>query len=376
MADSFTIAVDAMGGDNAPDAIVAGTDMALERYPNLKIILVGDERRIQPLVEKTKRLQDALINIVHTDEAVSADMKPSQAIRGARGSSMRLAIDLVSDGAADGIISAGNTGALMALAKFVLKTQPGIARPAIASFFPTQRGESVMLDLGANLECSVTNLVQFAVMGAVFANTVLGRLKPSIGLLNVGAEEQKGNDTIKEAAATLKEMSLPGSFHGFIEGNDIASGTTDVVVTDGFTGNVALKTAEGTAQLYSSFLRNTFSASWMARAGYLLARPAFLKLKTRTDPRRYNGGVLLGLRAICVKSHGGTDAVGFCNAMGVAHDLLKEQCIAKIEAGIGALPADLLKGNASTNGDDQAGAAKADKPTASVSTEPAPIAEQ
>tara|TARA_X000000368_G_scaffold417582_1_gene414385 strand:- start:9756 stop:10892 length:1137 start_codon:yes stop_codon:yes gene_type:complete len=344
MSAGYTIAIDAMGGDNAPDAIVAGAELALKRYPDIRYILVGDEARLKPLLDKHRQLQ-ACATIHHAPDAISTDMKPSQALRSGRQSSMRMAIDLVDAGEADCIVSAGNTGALMAMAKFVLKTLPGISRPAIASFFPTQRSESVMLDLGANLECSVPNLVQFAVMGAVFANTVLGRQNPTIGLLNVGAEEQKGNDTIREAAATLRTMTLPGEFQGFIEGNDIPSGSVDVVVTDGFTGNIALKTAEGTAQLYSSFLRNTFAASLMARLGYLLARPAFLKLKKRTDPRRYNGGVFLGLRGICVKSHGGTDAVGFSNAVGVAYDLLKENCNPKIEAGISELPAELLKGN-------------------------------
>jgi phosphate acyltransferase len=344
MSQGYTIAVDAMGGDNAPEAIVAGADLALERYPDVSFILVGDEKRLKPLVASHKRLSEKLVRIVHTEEAIPASMKPSQALRGGRNSSMRLAIDLVQAGEADCVVSAGNTGALMAMAKFVLKTLPGISRPAISSFFPTERGESVMLDLGANLECSVANLVQFSVMGAVFASTILGRQNPTIGLLNVGAEEQKGNDVVREAAATLKTMQLPGQFAGFIEGNDIAAGTVDVIVTDGFTGNVALKTAEGTAKLYSSFLRNTFGSSLLARMGYLLARNAFLKLKMRTDPRRYNGGVFLGLRGICVKSHGGTDAFGFSNAIGVAHDLLKENCNARIEASIDALPPELLKG--------------------------------
>ena len=351
MAAGFTIAIDAMGGDNAPDAILAGADKALERYPDVTFVLVGDEAKLKPLLDASKRLKSSA-RIVHTEDAVPADMKPSQALRAGRQSSMRLAIDQVANGDADCVVSAGNTGALMAMAKFVLKTLPGISRPAISSFFPTQRGESVMLDLGANIDCSVSNLTQFAVMGAVFANSVLGRQDPTIGLLNVGAEDQKGNDTIREAAATFKNLPLPGKFHGFIEGNDIPAGTVDVIVTDGFTGNVALKTAEGTAQLYSSFLRNTFGASLMARLGYLLARPAFLKLKKRTDPRRYNGGVFLGLRGICVKSHGGTDAVGFSNAIGVAHDLLKENCNPKIEASLAELPAELLKG-AAGGGEDE-----------------------
>jgi glycerol-3-phosphate acyltransferase PlsX len=219
------------------------------------------------------------------------------------------------------VVSAGNTGALMAMAKFVLKTLPGVDRPAIASFFPTLRGESVMLDLGANTECTADNLVQFALMGSIFARTVLGLTEPTVGLLNIGSEDVKGNETVRAAATRLKETPFPGRFYGFVEGNDIATGTTDVIVTDGFTGNVALKTAEGTAKLYTEFLRRTFQSSLTARIGYLLARSAFQKLKARTDPRRYNGAMFLGLRGVCVKSHGGTDAIGFANAIGVAANL-------------------------------------------------------
>ena len=227
----------------------------------------------------------------------------------------------MAEGKAAVVVSAGNTGALMAMAKMVLKTLPGIDRPAIASFFPTLRGESVMLDLGANLECDADNLVQFAVMGAAFARSVLGLEQPTVGLLNVGSEEQKGHEAIREAAARLRVLELPLRFDGFIEGNDIGAGKVDVVVTDGFTGNVALKTAEGTAKFYSELLRRTFQGSLLARIGYLLARPAFSKLKARTDPRRYNGAMFLGLRGICVKSHGGTDEIGFANAICVAYDL-------------------------------------------------------
>ena len=223
---------------------------------------------------------------------------------------MRLAIDAVRDGEAAGVVSAGNTGALMAMAKFVLKTLPGIDRPAIASFFPTLRGESVMLDLGANVECDADNLVQFAVMGEVFARTVLGLTQPTIGLLNVGSEEHEGpRGGARAAARSCATTNLPMQFHGFVEGDDIAAGTVDVVVTDGFTGNVALKTAEGTAELYSEFLRGAFKSSLLAQLGYLLARPALDRVRERIDPRRYNGAILLGLNGIVVKSHGGTDAL-------------------------------------------------------------------
>jgi len=316
----LTIALDAMGGDHAPDMVVAGADIARERHPDVHFLLYGDAARIEPLIAKRTALK-AVTEVIHTDDAVAADAKPSVALRAGRRSSMRLAIDAVADGRAACVVSAGNTGALMAMAKFVLKTLPGVDRPAMASFFPTLRGESVMLDLGANTECTADNLVQFALMGSVFARTVLGLTEPTVGLLNIGSEDVKGNETVRGAAARLREMPFPGRFYGFVEGNDIATGTTDVIVTDGFTGNVALKTAEGTAKLYTEFLRRTFQSSMIAKLGYLLARPAFQKLKSRTDPRRYNGAMFLGLRGVCVKSHGGTDAIGFANAIGVAANL-------------------------------------------------------
>ncbi len=309
-----------MGGDHAPDMVIAGADIARERHPDARFLLVGNRARIEPLLERHPALR-AVSEIVHTEDYVASDAKPSVALRAGRKSSMRLAIDAVADGRAASVVSAGNTGALMAMAKFVLKTLPGIDRPAIASFFPTLRGESVMLDLGANTECSPENLVEFAVMGSVFARQVLGVLEPTVGVLNIGSEDVKGNETVRAAAARLRETPLPGKFEGFVEGNDIAGGAVDVIVTDGFTGNVALKTAEGTAKLYSEFLRRTFQSSFWAKIGYLLARSAFKKLKHRTDPRRYNGAMFLGLRGICVKSHGGTDAFGFANAIGVGINL-------------------------------------------------------
>ncbi|MGH6959775.1 MAG: phosphate acyltransferase PlsX, partial [Dongiaceae bacterium] len=268
--------------------------------------------------------------------------KPSVALRSGRGSSMRLACDAVRDGEAAGVVSAGNTGALMAIAKFVLKTLPGIDRPAIASYFPTIRGESVMLDLGANVECDANNLVQFAVMGNVFARTVLGVLEPTIGLLNVGSEELKGHEAVREANALLRNTPLPGRFHGFVEGDDIAKGTVDVFVTDGFTGNITIKTIEGTAKLYSEFLRHTLKTSMLSRLGYLLARPALNGLRVRLDPRRYNGAIFLGLNGIAVKSHGGTDALGFANAIGVAVDMVVHGAIDKIKEDFGRLTAPTL----------------------------------
>src|SRR5712691_7188883 len=290
-----------MGGDQAPGIVLKGAEIALQRHPDVRFLLFGAEGAIRPLLVKSPSLGKAA-TLYHTSEVVAADAKPSLALRTGRRSSMRLAIDAGVDGRADGIVSAGNTGALMALAKFALKTLPGIDRPAIASFFPTRRGESVMLDLGANVECDTENLVQFALMGDVFARTVLGLVEPTGGLLNVGSEDLKGNDAVRGASARLREALTPIHFYGFIEGDDIAAGTVDVVVTDGFTGNVAVKTAEGTAKLFSEFLEAAFRHSLSARIGYLFARNALRKLRMRSDPRRYNGAILLGLEGIAVKA--------------------------------------------------------------------------
>jgi glycerol-3-phosphate acyltransferase PlsX len=331
VSDKVTIAIDAMGGDRAPAMVVRGADIALERHPNTRFLIFGAEAQVAPLVAKLPRLAQAA-ELHHTDEVVLDDAKPSQALRTARRSSMRLAIDAVADGRADGVVSAGNTGALMAIAKFALKTLPGIDRPAIATFFPTRRGESVMLDLGANIECDAENLVQFALMGDAFARSVLGLVQPSVGLLNVGSEDLKGNDAVRGASARLRGGMTPIRFHGFIEGDDIPAGTVDVVVTDGFTGNVALKTAEGTAKLFSESLRATFNHSLMARLGYVFARGALKKLAARIDPRRYNGAMFLGLAGIAVKSHGSTDAFGFANAIGVAVDMKVNGFLEKIRS--------------------------------------------
>ena len=320
MSARITIALDVMGGDQAPLMVLKGADKSLKRYPQAEFLLFGDEAKIKPLLAKMPRLTRRS-QIQHTDAFVTNEAKPSVALRTGRRSSMRLAIDAVAEGKADGSVSAGNTGALMAMAKFALKMLPGIDRPAIASFFPTLRGESVMLDLGANIECDADNLVQFALMGDAFARTVLGLVQPTVGLLNVGSEDLKGHEALRSAAMKLRDANAPVKFYGFIEGNDIAEGTVDVVVTDGFTGNIALKTAEGTARLFSTFLRAAFKHSLLARIGYLFAADALKKMRERMDPRRYNGAMLLGLNGIAVKSHGGADALGFANAIGVAVDM-------------------------------------------------------
>ncbi len=320
MTAPITIAVDAMGGDRAPAIVLKGAEIALQRFPDVTFLLFGAEDKVRPLLSRLPQLSKTA-QLYHTSEMVPADAKPSLALRTARQSSMRLALDAVADGHADGMVSAGNTGALMAMAKFVLKTLPGIERPAIASLFPTRAGETVVLDLGANVECDAANLVQFALMGDVFARTVLGLTTPSVALLNVGAEDMKGNDAVRGAAAELRSGLVPIQFYGFVEGDDIPRGTVDVVVTDGFTGNVALKMAEGTAKMFNEFLRSAFRHSLSARVGYLFARGALNKVRLRLDPRRYNGAIFLGLAGIAVKSHGSTDAFGFANAIGVAVDM-------------------------------------------------------
>ena len=274
MNGGITIAVDAMGGDRAPAMVLHGADIALERDPAMRFLLFGDEARIAPLLAKLPRLANAA-SVHHTADVVLGDARPSVALRAGRRSSMRLAIDAVADGRADGIVSAGNTGALMAMAKVALKMLPGIDRPAMAGLFPTRRGESVMLDLGANIECDAENLVQFAVMGNAFARIVLGVPQPAVGLLNVGSEDMKGNDAVRGAHARLREGVTPIRFHGFVEGDDIAAGTVDVFVTDGFTGNVALKAIEGVARLFAEFAARLVSpldagAHWLCvRAGFL-----------------------------------------------------------------------------------------------------------
>ncbi len=324
MSQRLTIAVDAMGGDSAPDMVIDGVARARTRFPNVHFLLFGDQTRIDPLLASHKHLQDA-VTVRHTDQFVSSEEKPSVALRQGKQSSMQLAIKAVSEGEAKAVISAGNTGALMAMAKVTLKTLNGIDRPAIGGLIPTQLGESVMLDLGANVECDANNLVQFGMLGAAYARTVLGRERPTVGLINVGQEEIKGGENVQQAAALFRAASLPFDFYGFVEGDDLGAGTVDVFVVDGFTGNIALKSLEGTVRLYTEYLRQTFKSSLLSRLAFLLARSAFNKMRTRLDPRLYNGATFLGLNGIVVKSHGGTDGFGFANAIGVAVDMVTNE---------------------------------------------------
>ena len=318
-----TISLDAMGGDEAPGTVIAGANIAHKRYPDTHFLIFGDAVLCDPLLRRFSGVA-SVAQVVHTEEVVAADAKPSVAVRRGRKSSMWLAIQSVADGRANAVVSAGNTGALMAMSKLVLKTLPGISRPAIAGVIPTRRSESVFLDLGANIECGPENLIEFALMGGILARAVLGVVRPTVGLLNVGEEEFKGRNELREVANVLRSADTLFDFYGFVEGDDLTTGTTDVVVTDGFTGNVTLKAVEGVSQAYSDFLRRSLRSSVSARLGAMLARPAFRSLREKVDPRRHNGAMFVGLNGIAVKSHGGTDALGFANAIGVAVDIVQQ----------------------------------------------------
>lgn len=330
MADKLTIALDAMGGDEGPAMVVPGAALAAERHPGFHFLLFGDEARIAPVLSKYPKLAK-VAQIRHTDVAVAMDDKPSQALRRGRGkSSMWQAIDSVRRGEAQAAVSAGNTGALMAMARFILRTVEGIQRPAIAAVWPTMRGQSVVLDVGATVGADARQLLEFAVMGEAMARSLFGLQQPTVGLLNIGVEEIKGNEAVKEAGRLLRELSLPLHYHGYVEGDDIGKGTVDVVVTEGFTGNVALKAAEGTVKQISAFLKAALTRTLLSKFGALLASGAFRAFKDRLDPRKHNGGVFLGLNGIVVKSHGGTDALGFATAIDVAIDMVANGLVQKI----------------------------------------------
>ncbi len=321
MSGKFTIALDAMGGDHAPACVVEGAAIALRKTPNLEFIFVGDEAQISPLLYSHTALK-AISHIIHTTDKVSSTMKPSQALRQGKQSSMQLAINAVKAGDAGAVVSGGSTGTLMAMSKLALRMLPGINRPAAAGLFPTEKGDVVMLDLGANLEASAEELFQFAIMGDAYSRAVVGTKNPTIGLLNVGEEDNKGHPEIREAADLLRASDLGLNFVGFVEGNHVPMGKVDVVVTDGFSGNVMLKTAEGTAKFISKHLKDAFNNNWVTKLSYLIARKTMGDLKKRLDPRRYNGAMFLGLNGVAVKSHGGSDAYGFSHAIRMAAALL------------------------------------------------------
>jgi glycerol-3-phosphate acyltransferase PlsX len=341
MTSSATIAVDAMGGDEGLAVMLAGVARARRRYESMRFLLVGDEDAIRAGLKNHPNLT-AASQIVHAPETVTADDKPSQAIRRAKTTSMGIAIDLVKRGEAGAAVSSGNTGALMAMSKLALRTMTGIDRPALAARMPTLgANDVVMLDLGANTEVDSRNLIQFAVMGAAYARTVLDLSAPRVALLNIGTEEMKGTDSIREAAATLRAAKhLPLNFTGFIEGNALSRGDVDVIVCDGFSGNIALKTIEGTARFVADLLRRAFSSSTRSKIGFLISRPATDLLRHHLDPNIHNGAVFLGLNGIVVKSHGSASEIGVETAIGVAAKMVRDDLTRRIAEDLGNFEAE------------------------------------
>jgi glycerol-3-phosphate acyltransferase PlsX len=320
-----------MGGDVGPSVVIPGAAVSLTRHPDAEFLLFGERGAIEAQLAKYPALK-AVSSVVHTDVAVSMHDKPSQALRrGRKTSSMWLAIEAVKKGEADVAVSAGNTGALMAMARFCLRTLPGVDSPAIAAVWPTVRGDSVVLDLGATIGGDAQHLVTLALLGSAMASVLFDLTKPTVGLLNIGVEEIKGREEVREAAELLREMNLPQlEYVGFVEGDGIGRGAADVIVAEGFSGNIALKAAEGTARQISEFLREALSRRFLSRIGYLLARPAFRALRDKLDPNKSNGGVLLGLNGVVVKSHGGTDADGFAYAVDVGYEMARYDLLNKI----------------------------------------------
>lgn len=325
---TITLAVDAMGGDHGPSVTIPASINALSKYDQLHIILVGDKELIQTELQKNKYTNTRL-SIQHASEVVEMDESPQSALKNKKDSSMRVAINLIKEEKAQACVSAGNTGALMATARYVLKMLPGIDRPAIASSLPSQKGTTYMLDLGANTDCTAENLLQFAVMGAMLVSSVTSNPKPSVGLLNIGSEDMKGNEVVRQAGELLRRSHL--NFYGNVEGNDIFKGTTDVVVCDGFVGNVALKTAEGIAQLMGRFLTQEFKRNWITKSMAFVSLLVLNRFKKRLDPRRYNGASFLGLKGIVVKSHGGADSYSFFYAIRTAIEESKNNVLENIQ---------------------------------------------
>ena len=331
MDQSLTVSIDAMGGDAGPGIVVDALIRSSQRHPGVRFLLHGDEAQLKPLLEKRGRLSQ-IIEIRHSSERVRMEEKPSIALRRGRNTSMWRAIECVAKKEAEVAISAGNTGALMAMSMYQLGVIEGIERPAIAALWPTKKAQSIVLDVGANIGTSAEQLVDFAIMGAAFARSIFNLERPSIGILNVGSEEVKGNDAVRGAAHILRNANLPIEYAGFVEGDDISEGEVDVIVTDGFTGNIALKTAEGTAKLVIEFLRAALTRSFFGKLGAFIASGALNSLKRKLDPRASNGGIFLGLNGVVVKSHGGTDALGFASALDMAIGMAKSGVIPRIAA--------------------------------------------
>ena len=332
------IAVDAMGGDHGPSVTVPAALSFLASMPAAHIVLVGNAEAIEAELRKARHRAGVRerVRVVAASEVVAMDEPPADALRRKKDSSMRVAINLVKGGEADACVSAGNTGALMAIARFVLKTLPGIDRPAIASQLPTRFGETLVLDLGANVNCTPAQLVQFAAMGSALVTTMNGIDRPTVGLLNIGEEDIKGNTVVKETAELLRASSL--NFAGNVEGDDIYHGTSDVVVCDGFVGNVLLKTSEGLAQMLYEFLKAEFTRSVATRLAAAIVYPVLMRFRSRIDPRRYNGATLVGLKGVVVKSHGGADALAFANALGRAYKEVEHAVLDRIAQRIAEMP--------------------------------------
>lgn len=332
MAGLNTISLDAMGGDHGPETVIGGASIVLSRKPDLQFEIYGEEAIVRPVLDKYPNVKN-VSNFHDCEISIAMDDKPSQALRRGRyKSGMWRSVDAVKEGEASVCVSAGNTGALMAMSKFCLKTQQGITRPAMAAIWPTLRGESVVLDVGANVGVEAEQLIEFAVIGAAMSRALYGFEKPTVGLLNIGVEEVKGVEAVREAGSILKDAAMPTMhYHGFVEGDDLGQGTVDVVVTEGFAGNIALKTAEGTAKQIAEYLRAAMSRTMSAKLGYVFAQGAFNELRDKMDPRKINGAVLLGLNGIVIKSHGGTDAEGFASAIELGHDMATNGLLTKIE---------------------------------------------
>ncbi|MDP3738917.1 MAG: phosphate acyltransferase PlsX [Hyphomonadaceae bacterium] len=317
MGDRKVISIDGMGGDDAPGIVVDGLERFAKRRPDLHFLIHGDEAKLKPLLASAPNASPRT-TIRHTEKFITMDDKPAQMLRQGKGSSMWNAIEAVKTGEAVAAVSAGNTGALMALSMFILRKVEGLRRPALVASWPTRKGVCAVLDLGADIDADAEQLVEFAIMGVAYARAVNGKANPKVALLNIGSEELKGHESIREAARLIRTANLQMNFHGFVEGDDIVSGEVDVVVTDGFTGNVALKTAEGMVKMVADMLRESLKSGPFSMLGALLAMPALKKFRSRLDPRRVNGAVFLGLNGVVVKSHGGTDGVGFEQAISVA----------------------------------------------------------
>ncbi len=318
--ETLILSIDAMGGDHAPDSIMNGLSLVAADGLKVRFLIHGDEAKLKPFLDADSRLK-ACSELQHTEKAIAMDAKPSQAVRQGKGSSMWNTLAAVKSGEAHIAVSAGNTGALMAMSKLVLRTVEGVHRPAIAASWPTPTGSCVVLDVGANVEADAEQLVEFAIMGEAYARAVHGKSSPTVGLLNIGSEELKGIDSVRMASELLKSNSADLNYIGFVEGNDISLGSADVVVTDGYTGNIALKTAEGTARLVSGFVKEALTANLFAKFGALLAMSGLKKLREKMDPRSVNGGVFLGLNGVVLKSHGGTDAMGFATTVRLANNV-------------------------------------------------------